>query len=100
MAEKVLTRFLSSYSHLGNSYSLGRDTGEVLFISSRLPRGRMAGRAISNAPFSKRRGIEEDEKRKMIAHAWIRCGKAFVTGGNGTADGYAVVEKFRAGINR
>ena len=45
-------------------------------------------------------GCKEDENRKMIAHAWIRCGKAFVTGGNGTADGYAVVEKFRAGINR
>ena len=29
----MLTRFLSSYSHLGNSYSLGRDTGEVfLFV--------------------------------------------------------------------
>ena len=43
-------------------------------------------------------GCKEDEKGKMVAHAWIRCGKAYVTGGNGAADGYAVVEKFRARI--
>lgn len=42
-------------------------------------------------------GCKEDEK-KMVAHAWIRCGEAYVTGGNGAADGYTVVEKFRAGI--
>ena len=29
---------------------------------------------------------------KMVAHAWLRCGKMFVTGGNG--EGYAVVDKF------
>ena len=44
-------------------------------------------------------GCKEDENKKMVAHAWIRCGEAYVTGGNGAADGYAVVEKFRAGIN-
>ena len=43
-------------------------------------------------------GCMEDENKKMVAHAWIRCGEAYVTGGNGAADGYAVVEKFRAGI--
>lgn len=32
------------------------------------------------------------ENEKMIAHAWLRCGKMYVTGGNG--DGYAVVSKF------
>lgn len=34
-------------------------------------------------------GLKEN---KMIAHAWIRCGKRFVTGGDGT--GYSVVAKF------
>ncbi len=29
---------------------------------------------------------------KMVAHAWIRCGRMYVTGGNG--EGYAVVDKF------
>ncbi|WP_051204843.1 lasso peptide biosynthesis B2 protein [Butyrivibrio sp. VCD2006] len=43
-------------------------------------------------------GCKEDETGKMVAHAWIRCGKAYVTGGNGAADGYAIVEKFRARI--
>lgn len=29
---------------------------------------------------------------EMKAHAWIRCGKMYITGGNGT--GYATVAKF------
>ena len=37
-------------------------------------------------------GVGKDENQKPIAHAWIRCGSYFVTGGNG-AD-YAVVAKF------
>jgi len=32
------------------------------------------------------------EEGKMVAHAWLRCGELFVTGGNG--EGYAVVDKF------
>ena len=42
-------------------------------------------------------GCKEDNG-KMVAHAWIRVGKMFVTGGNGAADGYAVVEKFKAKV--
>ncbi|MBQ9118858.1 MAG: lasso peptide biosynthesis B2 protein [Lachnospiraceae bacterium] len=37
-------------------------------------------------------GLEKDGT--MIAHAWLRCGRLFVTGGDG--QGYAVVDKFRA----
>lgn len=33
------------------------------------------------------------EKEKMVAHAWIRTGELYATGGNG--DGYAMVAKFR-----
>ena len=33
------------------------------------------------------------ENEKMVAHAWIRCGEFYVTGGNG--EGYSVVAKFR-----
>lgn len=40
----------------------------------------------------------KEENGKMIAHAWIRCGQAYVTGGNGAADGYAIVEKFKARV--
>ena len=32
------------------------------------------------------------EEGKMVAHAWLRCGEMYVTGGNG--EGYAVVDKF------
>lgn len=35
------------------------------------------------------------EEGKMVAHAWLRCGRMYVTGGDGT--GYAVVDKFRVG---
>lgn len=31
---------------------------------------------------------------KMLAHAWLRTGKLYVTGGNG--EGYAMVAKYRA----
>ncbi len=41
-------------------------------------------------------GCKEDENGKMVAHAWLRCGQAYVTGGNGTSDGYAIVEKFKS----
>lgn len=34
------------------------------------------------------------ENGKMIAHAWLRCGLLFVTGGNGS--GYSTVAKFKA----
>lgn len=34
------------------------------------------------------------ENDKMIAHAWLRCGQIYVTGGNGQE--YATVAKFKA----
>ncbi|MBQ5849710.1 MAG: lasso peptide biosynthesis B2 protein [Lachnospiraceae bacterium] len=34
------------------------------------------------------------ENGNMVAHAWLRCGQLFVTGGNG--EGYATVAKFKA----
>jgi hypothetical protein len=40
----------------------------------------------------------KEEKGKMLAHAWIRCGAMYVTGGNGAADGFAIVEKFKARV--
>lgn len=59
-------------------------------------------RALSAQKLLKKKGIQStmylgcglDENGKMIAHAWLRCGRMYVTGGNG--DGYAVVDKFRA----
>lgn len=37
-------------------------------------------------------GVGKDEE-SLIAHAWLRCGEFYVTGGTG--DKYAVVAKFR-----
>ena len=37
-------------------------------------------------------GCKMDEG-KMVAHAWLRVGKMYVTGGNG--DGYSIVDRFR-----
>ena len=28
-------------------------------------------------------GVGLDENKKMIAHAWLRCGQLYVTGGDG-----------------
>lgn len=40
-------------------------------------------------------GVGQDEKEGMIAHAWVRCGTLFVTGGSG--ENLAVVERIRVG---
>ena len=37
-------------------------------------------------------GVGKDENNKMVAHAWLRCGEMYMTGGNG--EGYAMVAKF------
>ena len=38
-------------------------------------------------------GVKKDHKNNMLAHAWLRCGEYYVTGG-GNRTGYAVVAKF------
>lgn len=38
-------------------------------------------------------GVGKDENKKMIAHAWLRCGSFYVTGGAGKE--YAMVAKFK-----
>lgn len=38
-------------------------------------------------------GVNKDEKNNMKAHAWLRCGEVFVTGGYGTRD-FKEVAKF------
>jgi len=38
-------------------------------------------------------GVMKNEKNEMLAHAWIRCGSYYITGGSNRY-GYAVVAKF------
>jgi hypothetical protein len=37
-------------------------------------------------------GVGKDNDQ-MVAHAWLRCGQLYVTGGNGS--NYSMVAKFR-----
>lgn len=58
-------------------------------------------RALTAQRLLKQKGIQStmylgcgyDENGKMVAHAWLRVGKMYVTGGNG--EGYACVDRFR-----
>lgn len=38
-------------------------------------------------------GVKKNDKDEMMAHAWVRCGSYYVTGGE-NRQGYAVVAKF------
>lgn len=38
-------------------------------------------------------GVRKNEKNEMLAHAWVRCGTFYITGGE-IRQGYAVVAKF------
>lgn len=56
-------------------------------------------RALTAQKLLKAKGISSTmylgcgyDEGKMVAHAWLRCGKRYITGGNGT--GYAIVDKF------
>lgn len=56
-------------------------------------------RALTAQRLLKEKGIHSTmylgckmEEGKMVAHAWLRCGEMYVTGGDG--QGYAMVDKF------
>lgn len=58
-------------------------------------------RALTAQKLLKRKKIDSTlylgckmEGEKMVAHAWLRCGEMYVTGGNG--EGYGIVSKFSA----
>ena len=74
---------------------------EVTGISDRTPwESKCLVRALTARYLLHRKGIKttlylgvgKDENGKMIAHSWLRCGKMYVTGGNG--EGFGVVAKF------
>ena len=39
-------------------------------------------------------GAMKDTDGKMVAHAWLRCGKMYVTGGGKDREGFPIVAKF------
>ncbi len=84
------------------AYSVHQVCGKTKWESKCLVRALTAQRLLSEKGIDSTLylGCKVDENQKMVAHAWIRVGKMFVTGGNGAADGYAVVDKFRARVKK
>lgn len=87
-----------TYEHYRYAYVISKEVGR---ISDKTPwESKCLVRALTARHFLHRKGIVttlylgvgKDEKGKMIAHAWLRCGKMFVTGGDGSK--YATVAKF------
>lgn len=77
------------------SRHVGRSAGNTPWESKCLVRALTAQRLL------KKKGIASTlylgvgtEEEKMVAHAWLRVGRLYVTGGNG--EGYAIVDRYRA----
>lgn len=81
------------------AYAVNQVCGKTRWESKCLVRALTAQRLLADKGIESTMylGCRENENKKMIAHAWLRCGEMFVTGGNGEAEGFAVVEKFRSG---
>lgn len=77
------------------SYSVDHVCGKTAWESKCLVRALTAQHLLKkrHIPSTLYLGCSVSEG-KMVAHAWLRCGKMYVTGGDGS--GYAVVDKFYA----
>lgn len=78
------------------AYAVGHVCGKTAWESKCLVRALTAQRLL------KRKGIPSTlylgcgmEDGRMVAHAWLRCGRMYVTGGDGT--GYSIVDRFCMG---
>lgn len=82
------------------SYSVNQVCGKTKWESKCLVRALTAQKLLAEKGIDSTLylGCKENEKGSMVAHAWLRCGGAYVTGGDGAADGYAIVEKFKAKV--
>lgn len=76
------------------AYAVSRVCNRTAWESKCLVRALCAQRLLH------KKGIESTlylgcgkEEGKLVAHAWLRCGEVYVTGGNGAE--YATVDKFR-----
>lgn len=88
-------------THEHYAYAL-RAAKEVIRVSDKTPwESKCLVRALTTQDLLHRKGIEstlylgvgKDDNGAMIAHAWIRCGELYLTGGDGSQ--YAVVARFR-----
>lgn len=86
-----------------NYWQAYRISKEVTRVADKTPwESKCLVQALTAQYLLRRKGIKstlylgvgkEEETQKMIAHAWIRVGEHFVTGGDGSKT-YAVVAKF------
>ena len=77
------------------SYAVNRVCNKTRWESKCLVRALTAQKLLSKKGIQTTMylGCGLDENKKMIAHAWLRCGRMYVTGGNGSE--YAIVDKFK-----
>ena len=82
------------YAH-GVSYAVDRVCTRTAWESKCLVRALTAQHLLKkkNIPSTMYLGCKMEDG-KMVAHAWLRVGAMYVTGGNG--EGYSIVDKFRA----
>ncbi len=82
------------YAKLISRY-VNRSADKTPWESKCLVRALTAQRLLKkkNIPNTLYLGVKTEDG-KMLAHAWLRTGKMYVTGGNG--EGYAMVAKYRA----
>lgn len=90
-----------SYESLDNYAVAKRLAGHVNRITEHTPWESMCFvRALTLKKLLKDKGITstiylgvKKNENKMSAHAWLRSGSVYLTGGNG--DGYTIVERFK-----
>lgn len=80
------------------SYSVDQVCSKTKWESKCLVRALTAQRLLAEKGIESTMylGVGYDENKKMIAHAWLRSGRMYVTGGDGR--GLAVVDKFKARV--
>ena len=80
------------------SYAVNQVCGKTRWESKCLVRALTAQRLLAKNRIESTMylGVGYNEQHKMIAHAWLRCGQMYVTGGDG--EGLARVDCFRARI--
>lgn len=88
---------VESMEHMRLAYHLGKEVCRI--ADKTLWESKCLVKALTARRLLAKHGIESTlylgvgkEDGKMVAHAWLRCGEMYVTGGNG--EGYATVAKF------
>lgn len=90
---ELLDEAQRQYAMLVAEY-VGRSCRRTPWESLCLVRALTAGRLFKEKkiPCTMYLGVGKDENGKMVAHAWLRAGGLYVTGGDGS--GYACVARF------